>query len=131
MRIGIDLVKTDRWEKLLAKHPSAAEKVFTAEEIAHCEKKGKKRAESYAALWGVREAAGKALGIGVFGSGWKDAHVTWTSLGAPVLRLQGNFRKRARELGVTEASVSMTHEDHTAAAVVVMNGGSYDIDDSE
>lgn len=78
MYVGVDLVKIDRWERILEKFPARAEKIFTAEEIAHCEKKGKKRAESYAALWGAREAAGKALGIGIFGSAWQDAFVTWT-----------------------------------------------------
>ncbi len=132
MLVGVDLVKTDRWKRILERRPSMAEKIFTEEERKHCESRGAKKAESYAALWGVREAAGKALGIGVFSSGWQDAHVIWTSLGAPVLRLQGNFAKRARELGVTEVSVSMTHEDNMAAAVVVMNGGSYyDIDDGK
>ena len=73
MYVGVDLVKIERWERILEKFPARAEKIFTAEEIAHCEKKGKKWAESYAALWGAREAAGKALGIGIFGSAWQDA----------------------------------------------------------
>ncbi len=46
MYVGVDLVKIDRWERILEKFPARAEKIFTAEEIAHCEKKGKKRAES-------------------------------------------------------------------------------------
>lgn len=61
MFVGVDLVKIARWERILEKFPRRTEKIFTEEEIAHCEKKGKKRAESYAALWGAREAAGKAL----------------------------------------------------------------------
>ena len=53
MFVGVDLVKISRWERILEKFPRRAEKIFTEEEIAHCEKKGKKRAESYAALWGA------------------------------------------------------------------------------
>ncbi len=100
MFVGVDMVKIARWEKILEKYPKRIEKIFTEEEIAHCEKKGKKRAESYAALWGAREAAGKALGIGIFGSAWQDAYVTWGEYGAPVLHLQGTFAKRAEALGV-------------------------------
>ena len=89
MFVGVDLVKIARWERILEKFPRRTEKIFTEEEIAHCEKKGKKRAESYAALWGAREAAGKALGIGIFGSAWRDAYVTWGEWGQPMLHLAG------------------------------------------
>ena len=128
MYVGVDLVKIERWERILEKFPARAEKIFTAEEIAHCEKKGKKRAESYAALWGAREAAGKALGIGIVGSAWQDAYVTWTKWGAPLIHLQGTFAKRAKELGIKDMSISISHEENMAIAVVVMAGGSDDTD---
>ena len=35
MYVGVDLVKIDRWERILEKFPARAEKIFTAEEIAH------------------------------------------------------------------------------------------------
>ncbi len=120
MFVGVDMVKIARWEKILEKYPKRIEKIFTEEEIAHCEKKGKKRAESYAALWGAREAAGKALGIGIFGSAWQDAYVTWGEHGAPVLHLQGTFAKRAEALGIGEMAISISHEDDLAITVVVM-----------
>lgn len=120
MFVGVDMVKIARWEKILEKYPKRIEKIFTEEEIAHCEKKGKKRAESYAALWGAREAAGKALGIGIFGSAWQDAYVTWGEYGAPVLHLQGTFAKRAEALGISEMAISISHEDDLAITVVVM-----------
>lgn len=126
MFVGLDLVKVERWERILSRFPQRAEKIFTAEEIAHCEGKGVHRVESYAALWAVREAAGKALGIGIFGSAWQDAHLTWTKWGAPVLHLSGTFLCRAGELGVTDMAVSISHEAGMAAAVVVMQGGNDD-----
>lgn len=126
MYVGIDLVRTERWERLLTKFPARAEAIFTEAEIAHCEGKKVHKWESFAALWAVREAAGKALGIGIFGSAWRDAHVTWTKWGAPVLHLEGTFARRAEELGVTDMAVSISHEGGMAAAVVVMQGGSHD-----
>ena len=86
--------------------------------------KGKNKAYSYAALWAVREAAGKALGIGILGSGFGDAYLSWTKWGAPVLHLQGNFEKRAEKLGITDMSVSISHEDGMSIAVVVMEAKS-------
>lgn len=127
MFVGVDLVKIARWERILEKFPRRTEKIFTEEEIAHCEKKGKKRAESYAALWGAREAAGKALGIGIFGSAWQDAYVTWGEWGQPMLHLAGTFAKRAEELGITEMSISISHEEEMAITVVVMAGGHHEV----
>lgn len=123
MYVGIDLVKTERWERLLTKFPKRAEAIFTDAEIAHCEAKKAHKWESFAALWAVREAAGKALGIGIFGSAWRDAHVTWTKWGAPILHLEGTFARQAEQLGITEMAVSISHEAGVAAAVVVMQGG--------
>jgi len=120
MFVGVDLVKESRWERIVEKFPARLEKMFTEAERAHCEAKGKNRAESYAALWAAREAAGKALGIGILGSGFGDAFLTWTKWGQPILHLTGQFEKRAAELGVTDMSVSISHEDGMSIAVVVM-----------
>ena len=64
MYIGLDLVKVTRWQRICEKFPGRLEKIFTEEERNRCDAKGKRSADSYAALWAVREAAGKALGTG-------------------------------------------------------------------
>ena len=106
------------------KFPGRLEKIFTEEERNHCNTKGKRSADSYAALWAVREAAGKALGTGILGSGFGDAYLTWTKWGMPQLHLQGKLRERAEMLGITDIAVSISHEDGMAAAVVVMEAKS-------
>lgn len=123
MRIGIDITDVERMKKMLQKHPLMRQRIFTGEEIRHCEKRGRRRAESYAALWSVREAAGKALGIGLGGASWKDASLSYGSRGEPVLVLSGTFKKRADLLGIESTAVSLTHEKSAAAAVVIMTGG--------
>lgn len=120
MYIGVDLVKIERWEKIINKYPERIKKIFTKEEIEHCEKKGRKKAQSYAALWGAREATGKALQIGLKGATWQDAYVTWTELGAPKLHIKGEFKKRAEELGIKTMSMSISHEDNLSITVVVL-----------
>jgi len=120
MLVGVDLVKESRWERIVEKFPARLEKMFTETERAHCDAKGKNCAESYAALWAAREAAGKALGIGILGSGFGDAFLTWTKWGQPILHLTGQFEKCAAELGVTDMSVSISHENGMSIAVVVM-----------
>ena len=69
-------------------------------------------------------SAGKALGIGILGSGFGNAYLSWTKWGAPVLHLQGNFEKQAEKLGITDISVSISHEDGMSIAVVVMEAKS-------
>lgn len=91
MYVGVDMVKAARWERICEKFPSRLEKMFTEEERAHCESKGKNKAYSYAALWAAREAAGKALGIGIFGSGFGDAYLSWTKWGGACSPLAGEF----------------------------------------
>lgn len=120
MYVGVDLVKIERWEKIIKKYPNRIKKIFTKEEIEHCEKKGIKKAQSYAALWGAREATGKALGIGMKGAMWQDAYVTWTELGAPQLHIKGEFKKRADEMGITQMTMSISHEDNLSITVVVL-----------
>ena len=124
MYIGLDLVKVIRWQRVCEKFPGRLEKIFTEEERNHCNTKGKRSADSYAALWAVREAAGKALGAGILGSGFGDAYLTWTKWGMPQLHLQGKLRERAEMLGITDIAVSISHEDGMAAAVVVMEAKS-------
>jgi holo-[acyl-carrier protein] synthase len=46
--------------------------------------------------------------------------VAWD--GRPALRLHGRAAERAAELGVVRSHLSLTHADHTAAAVVVLEG---------
>ena len=124
MYIGLDLVKVTRWQRICEKFPGRLGKIFTEEERNHCNTKGKRSADSYAALWAVREAAGKALGTGILGSGFGDAYLTWTEWGMPQLHLQGKLQERAETLGVTDIAVSISHEDGMAAAVVVMEAKS-------
>lgn len=43
MYIGVDLVKIKRWEKIIEKYPERLKKIFTTEEIEHCEKKAERK----------------------------------------------------------------------------------------
>lgn len=100
MYVGVDMVKAARWERICEKFPSRLEKMFTEEERAHCESKGKNKAYSYAALWAAREAAGKALGIGIFGSGFGDAYRHGQSGGRLFSTCRGILKSGRRNWGL-------------------------------
>ena len=121
--IGLDLADIDRIARLLGRHPERARaRLFTAGERAYCDRRGEP-ARHFAARFAAKEAAYKAL------SGSEEArHIHWQEIevanspldGRPILRLHGAAAKRAEELGVTVVHVTLTHSDHVAAAVVVL-----------
>ncbi len=109
--IGIDLCSISRVEEAI-KSDFFREELFSIEEIAYCESKGKNRAESYASCFAAREAFIKASGLSL----------------ASVM-FSGNFSLSRSEDGApriifpeyeNNTFVSITHEDDYACAVVVI-----------
>jgi holo-[acyl-carrier protein] synthase len=122
--VGIDLVDVARARKLIAgKGERALARLCTAGEAAYV-RAHPSGAPSFAARLAAKEAAFKALA----GSeearaiGWRDIEVERASDGRPSLLLHGLARKRAETLGVKKIHVTLTHTDHTAGAVVILEG---------
>jgi holo-[acyl-carrier protein] synthase len=118
--LGVDICEIARMEQALARHPTMRVRVFTPEEIEYCDRKGRP-AESYAGRFAAREAVIKALG-GYRGRRWQDVSVTRAPSGAPAIRLSGNAKVRADELGVARVLVTFTHERTSAVAFAVAVG---------
>ena len=112
--LGADICDIARIERALARHPTMRGRVFTPEEIAYCDSRGRP-AESYAGRFAAREAVIKALG-GYRGKAWHDISVTRAPSGAPAIRLEGNAKARADALGVTGVLITFTHERSNAVA---------------
>jgi holo-[acyl-carrier protein] synthase len=119
--LGVDICEISRMERALQRHPSMRARVFTPEEIAYCDGKARP-AESYAGRFAAREAVIKALG-GYRGRRWQDISVSRAPSGAPEIRLSGNAKVRADELGVARVLVTFTHERSNAVAFAVAIGG--------
>ena len=119
--IGVDMVEIARMEKVLARRPNFAKRVFTKEERAYCERMARP-AQHYAARFAAREAVLKALGTGFSrGIGFSDVSVTRNEAGRPEAQLSGRAREVADELGVREVALSLsyTHDVAVANAVAV------------
>jgi holo-[acyl-carrier protein] synthase len=96
------------------------QRIYTAQEIAYCRRK-KSSAESFAARFAAKEAAAKALGTGIsHGVGWLDLEVIRQPSGKPTLHLSGRAAQRAKQLGVANISLSLTHSKDIAMAFVIM-----------
>ena len=115
--IGIDVVEVERIAAAIERHgePFLA-KLFTSNERTYCEHH-KKPALHYAARFAAKEAVSKALGTGIGGqAGWLDLEIIRDPSGAPKLVLSGNAAEFAKQNGITEIQISLTHAREYAAA---------------
>jgi len=121
--IGIDVVEVERIASAIKRHgESFLAKLFTADERAYCETQ-KKSALNYAARFAAKEAVSKALGTGIGGqAGWLELEITRDPSGAPKLLLSGNAADFAKQNGITEIQISLTHaRDYAAANAIAIS----------
>lgn len=116
--IGVDLVEVDRMRTTLARTPAMAERLFTPGERAYAEA-ARDPAERFAVRFAAKEAAMKALGVGLGDVDWHDLEVVRTVSGAPELVVRGRAAELAAARGVGRWLVTLTHTETMAEAVVV------------
>ena len=116
---GVDAVEIHRIARALERHGDRfLKRVFTPQEIAYC----RGRVPELAARFAAKEAISKALGTGMRGVYWREMEIVPDPRGKPRVRLHGNAERRARELGIREMAVSLTHSNDLAIATVVGMG---------
>ena len=117
---GIDLVEVARIRELLERHAERfKQRTFTAGEITYCDACADP-AMHYAARFAAKEAAAKALGIGLWseaGVNWTDIEVTRAESGRPSLVFHQNAAKLTSSL---RAHLSLSHTKEHAMAQVVL-----------
>jgi holo-[acyl-carrier protein] synthase len=119
--LGTDLMETRRVQESIDRYGDRfLERIFTAGEIAYCQRKKKNAAESFAARFAAKEAGAKALGTGISrGVSWKEFEVRREASGRPTLHLSGRAAELAEAMGVRRVQLSLTHSRDLALAVVV------------
>jgi holo-[acyl-carrier protein] synthase len=123
--IGIDVVEVDRIASAIDRHGAPfLVKLFTPAERDYCDSH-KKPALHYAARFAAKEAVSKALGTGIGEhAGWLELEITRDAAGAPKLVLQGAAAEFAKQKGITEIQISLTHAREYAAANAIAIVGS-------
>lgn len=123
---GIDLAEVERIQAAL-EDPLIGERfrarVFTADEIAYCEKKQRGKYESYAGRFAAKEAVMKALGRG-WGAKvrWLDIEVVRARSGKPDIALHDKTARLAADLGIRRWALSITHtREHGLAFVIAQD----------
>jgi len=113
---GIDLVETSRIKKSL-ENPLFMQRVFGNDEIASLKSKPFKQQVLSAAAWfAAKEAFSKSLGTGIRNFKLSEIQVIHNGFGAPGFVFSDNVKSLV--VGKT-FSLSLTHTDNYAAAVVV------------
>lgn len=114
--VGIDIIEVDRVRKVLAHHGERfLKRVFTELEVRQC----RGRVEKLAGRFAAKEAISKALGTGLHGVAWREMEVVQLRSGRPSVRLHGNAKRRAEQLGLSAFDVSMADLAHLSIAIAV------------
>ena len=117
--LGSDLCPPSRWEHLLERFgEKAARRVLAPEEADYLLGGNRQRLpERLAGRWALREAFGKALGLGLDGWSWKELRYRDGRLWAEGA-LQGLLAAR----GVKRLHATVSHDGGVALAVVLLEG---------
>jgi holo-[acyl-carrier protein] synthase len=117
---GIDLVDFPRIEEMIQRHDKRfINRIFTAKEQAYAEK-NRNRVEKYAGRFAAKEAVLKLIGTGWRGKiAWTDIEVINNGNGQPQVTLDGEVKKIADKLGITQITISITHTANFAIASAV------------
>ena len=108
--IGTDIIECVRIAQMIEKHGEVfLQRVFTQKEILYCSSR-KAATQHYAGRWAAKEAVLKVLGTGwAKGIQWTDVEVVNEVSGAPVIHITGKAADIARELGILEIKITISH----------------------
>ncbi|NCP15678.1 holo-[acyl-carrier-protein] synthase [bacterium] len=119
LRTGIDLTDIARIHAAIERHGERfLRRIFTSAELKYCAGKD----ESLAVRFAAKEAVSKALGTGIGPVSWQEIEIRGGEYEAPAIILHDRAERIAKELRLTTWSVSLSHSETHAIAVVVAVG---------
>lgn len=120
LKIGNDIIETERIKNILLKYPERFRKrVFTEKEVEYCESKGENKYQSYAARFAAKEAIFKAISDllpNKYHIQWTDIEVENDKTGRPFATV-----KNVNQIEQIDISISHVKEYALATALVMIN----------
>ena len=117
--VGVDVVDVLRFARMVAlRGPTLGGMVFTPRELETCRGSLPRLAVRLAA----KEAAAKALGLGIGPVAWREVETRTGARGEPELAFEGGALAAARAQGLDRWAVSLSHDAARAVAVIVATG---------
>lgn len=123
LRTGVDLVEIARFSSAVERHGTRfLERVFTPRELDEVgDTKG--RMASLAARFAAKEAVSKAFTTGIGQLAWREIEILRGPEREPILHFTGTAARWAEEQKLAAWSVSLSHTEQYAIAMVVALGG--------
>ena len=108
--IGTDIVECPRIGKMIEQHGELfLRRVYTEREIRYCHAR-KHAIEHFAGRWAAKEAILKAMGTGrTHGIAWTHIEVRNGQDGRPQVLVCGAARETARERGIVDILITISH----------------------
>jgi holo-[acyl-carrier protein] synthase len=119
LRSGVDLVEINRVQRTVERYGDRfLKRVYTQYELAEVGS----NYSSLAARFAAKEAVSKALGSGIGTVAWQEIEIRRGPANQPILHLYGAALELAKQLGLKDWSVSLSHSALLAIAFVVAWG---------
>jgi len=116
---GVDLVEIGRWRRAVERHGQRLlTRIFSPQELAEYGH----NMSSLAARFAAKEAVAKALGCGIGPVGWQEIEILRGPANRPLLQLHGRAERLAADLDLHTWSLSLSHTNSHAIALVVALG---------
>lgn len=120
VKIGTDICQIDRVTSVYKKYKNRfLKRVLTENEIKYVTSNKKNLISRLAGRYASKEATSKVLGTGLRGVYFKEIEILRELSGAPKLVLHKRAKVKAKELGLENFEVSISHERDFAIAIVV------------
>lgn len=118
--LGTDIVEVIRIGRMIERHgDSFVSRIFTLGERAYCQQR-KFSAEPFASRWAAKEAVMKVLGTGfIQGTHFQEIEIVTEESGRPRVVLHGSTAELAKQLGIDEILVTMSHSREYATATAI------------
>jgi holo-[acyl-carrier protein] synthase len=118
--VGIDIVSSERIKNSIARYGDRfLKRIYCPGEIEYCRSR-KEPHLHYAARFAAKEALVKAFGTGFrFGIKHTEIETKLNELGKPDIVLHNTAFAISRQKGITRLSISLSHNDEQATAIVI------------
>lgn len=122
--LGIDIIEVARIEASYQKFGERfLERILRPEEVKYC-LSYRLPGPHLAARFAAKEAMSKAFGTGIGAQlGWQDMEIGRKQTGEPFAILYDKGRELMNARGATAMCISLSHTQHYAAAVAVLENG--------
>ncbi|MGF7058087.1 NAD(P)H-hydrate dehydratase [Brassicibacter mesophilus] len=118
---GIDIIEIERIKEVIEINSKFMTRVFCESEIAYINSR-KNNINTIAGIFAAKEAISKAIGSGIRDFKWTDIEIYHDSLGKPLVKLNRNAERTAKNKGIDAIYLSITHDKDKAAAIAIAEG---------